>query len=201
MAGPGINGWENWGIGDYRNHQAPTLRICTSCKFFHDDIKDSSGPYACQSGTTDCAACDMAFGKTASKCNAYVQGSAASGKSPSEGAILDRKPMPKLPKLLIIGLIVSVVWAVAILVYGKIKTNLVIDTPVILTLVSGIPLGTVAFTLFRLLKNVINKGATAAGQKVGGNLFGWIVSTLLPYVSPVIIYVVMASFVFHAKLF
>jgi hypothetical protein len=125
----------------------------------------------------------------------------ASRNSPSNEAILDRRPTPRLPKLLITGLIVSVVYAAAILVYGKIKTNLVIDTPLILTLLSGVPIGTVAFTLLRLLKNVVNKGVTNFGQKVGGNLLGWIVSTLLPWVSPAIVYFVMATFVFHTKIF
>jgi hypothetical protein len=125
----------------------------------------------------------------------------ASRNSPSNEAVLDRRPAPGLPKLLITGLILLVVYAAAILIYGKIKANLVIDTPLVLTLLSGVPIGAAAFTLLRLLKNIINKGVTKFGEKAGGNLLGWIVSTLLPWVSPVIVYFVMATFVFHTKIF
>jgi hypothetical protein len=124
-----------------------------------------------------------------------------SKNSPANKAIPDSGPRPKLAKLLITGLVVSVAWTAAILVYGKAETNLAIDTPVVLTLLTGVPLGALAFTLLRLLKNVINKSVTAAGQKTGGNLLGWIVSTLLPWASPVIVDAVMASAVFHAKIF
>jgi hypothetical protein len=191
----------------------PFSVLCSGCK--HLQIWESkSMKFQCIRGisASGCAARSDNQGyasggkvRTLNTCEYFESGTPvserASKNSPSEKAILDRKPAPKLPKLLLTGLIVSVVWVAAILVYGKTKTNLVIDTPLVLTLLSGVPLGTVAFTLLRLLKNLINKGVTAAGQKAGGNLLGWIVSTLLPWVSPVIVDFVMAAFVFHAEIF
>jgi hypothetical protein len=187
----------------------PFSVLCSGCK--HLQLWEShSLKYQCVCGVmaNDCAARSGNSGykvHTQDSCACFEPGTPvsenASINSPSNEAILDRRPMPGLSKLLITGLILSAVYAAAILVYGKIKTNLVINTPLILTLLSGIPIGAVAFTLLRLLKNVVNKGVTKFGQKAGGNLLGWIVSTLLPWVSPVIVYSVMAAFVFHTKLF
>jgi hypothetical protein len=191
----------------------PFSVLCSTCK--HLQIWESKPMnFQCVRGimSSDCAARSDNSGysfsgrvRTLNSCRYFESGTplteSASRNSPANRAILDNKPAPKLPRLLITGLFVSVIWAAGILIYGKVETDLVIGAPIILTFLSGVPLGSIAFTILRLLKNEINKGATAIGQKVGGNLFGWIVSTLLPWVSPVIVDFFMATFVFHAKIF
>ena len=189
-------------IGSYSGPGVPCSQ-CNTCKHFTTG-RLLGGINECECGTTDCAASDLRHGNPVrATCGAYLSHSDYKKQEASEGAILDRKPRPKLVPIVITGLIVSVIWAVAIVVYGMMKNDLVITLPVILTFLCGVPASTVVFTLLRLLKNLINKGATAVGRsgKIGGNLFGWIVANLLPWASPVIIYLVLASFVFHVKIF
>jgi hypothetical protein len=184
--------YKYYSIGDYRFNKSPDDR-CGSCWHFKE-INDSDYRYKCDGDTGSKAALLGQHKAAGGKCEAY--------EKPPDGAILDRKPRPKLVKLLITGLIVSIVWALVIIVYGKVRSNLAIGTPFVLTFICGIPVGTIVFTLLRLLKNLINKGATAVGNagRMGGNLFGWIVSSFLPWVSPVIAFLVLAG-VFGAKIF
>ena len=189
-------------IGSYSGPGVPCNQ-CNTCKHFTTG-RLSGGINECECGTTDCAANDLRHGNPVrATCGAYLSPSDYKKQEAAEGAMLDRRPRPKLAKLLIIGLIVSAIWAAGIVIHGKMKTDLVIDSPLILTLLCGVPAGTVAFTLLRLLKNIINRGATSVGRsfQTGGNLFGWIIATFLPWVSPAIIYFVLASFVFHTKIF
>jgi hypothetical protein len=179
-------------IGDYEfNKPFPDSR-CDSCYHFRELGSGREYQYQC-TASTGCKAAQLGQGKAyKGNCEEYT---------PPEKPILDHKPAPKLVTLLITGLILSVAYALAIIIYGKVKTGLEINTPLILTFVTGIPIGTAAFTLLRLLKNLINKGATAVGQagKMGGRLFGWLVATLLPFAAPVIAFFIMAG-VFGAKL-
>ena len=180
-------------IGDYRfNEPFPDSR-CGSCYHLKKTKGDSKYQYQC-SASTGCKAAQLAQGKS-------YEGNCAEYEKP-EQAILDNKPKPKFIKLLITGLILSIVYAIAIIIYSKIKNGVDINAPFILTFVTGIPIGTITFTLLRLIKNVVNKIATKMGQsfKAGGNLLGWIIATFLPYVSPIIVYFIMAG-VFGVKLF
>jgi hypothetical protein len=189
--------------------------MCTGCKNLQIWEKNSM-PYQCVSEImgSDCAARVSNSGYSSSgkvhtetNCKFFAPGKPVSEQeeldSESKNAVLDTRPRPKFVTLLITGLIVSVVWAAAIAVYGKTKNDLVIEAPVILTFLCGIPAGTVAFTLLRLLKNTINKSATNIGVRgqIGGNLFGWLVANLLPWLSPAIVYFIFAAFVFHTRIF
>jgi hypothetical protein len=133
---------------------------------------------------------------TLSQCEYFKPGSP--GQDKPDEAVLDRRPRPKIASLLITGIIVSAVWA-GIIVFSYIKRHLVIDRALILTLAAGIPAGTAAFTFLRLLKNPINRAVTFVGKNAGGNLLGWIVSTLLPFASPVIVFINLAG-VFGTKI-
>jgi len=163
------------------------------------------GVNECDSGTTNTPANDLRHGNPVrSSCESYLSHADYEKQKVSEGAILDRKPMPALPKILLTGLIVSVIWALAIIILGRTKSGFTMGTPDILTLVCGIPAGTVAFTLVRLLKNLINKGATAIGsigKGIGGNLLSWVVTNALLWGSPLIVDLLLANLVFKAKLF
>jgi len=194
--GEGINGWYYGGTASVYGKKL-ALSKCKDCR----NLREESGTsgtfdykYQCIGGTASAAA-KFGMGKDDSNCERY------SNKATS-GAILDKKPRPPLVKIVVTGLIVSVIWAAALVVYGTVVNDLTIDTPVILTLLCGIPAGTVAFSLLRLLKNLINKGATAAGNNfsVGGKLFGWLFTTVLLWASPAIIYFVLATIVFNANI-
>ena len=179
-------------ISDYQFDTFPDPR-CGSCYHFKELGTGREFPYQC-TASTGCKAAELGRGKVYTKaCEEYTT---------PEKPILSNRPRPKLINLIVAGLILSVAYALAIVIYGKIKSGLEINTPLILTFVTGIPIGTIAFALLWLLRNTINKGATSLGQafKMGGNLFGWIVATLAPIAAPIIAFVVMAG-VFGAKLF
>jgi len=195
----GIKGYVNFPDGDKGKEIA--LPICTGCSYFRHN-KDSSHPYVCLVEKSNSAAHKMALNEWASDCEWFMSHSDYQKQEAREGAILDRKPRPPLSKIFFTGLFISIIWALAIVVYGKVKTDLIIDTPLIKTLLSGIPVSTIVYTILRLLKNLINRGATDVGRnaKIGGNLLGWLVANVFPLVSPVVVYYTLAKFVFYTKI-
>ncbi|GMO52225.1 MAG: hypothetical protein Pg6C_17690 [Treponemataceae bacterium] len=182
----------------YSAGEDPACNLCPNCKHFEYQ-EDSSHPYKChrQVSGSGYAASDREHNNPVTGCKGYEKGEPY--KDTRGEAILDHSPPPKLVTLLITGLILSVAYALAMIIYGKIKTGLEINTPLILTFVTGIPIGTAAFTLLRLLKNFVNQTASWLLQKSGGKLVGWLIATLLPFVSPVIAFFIMAG-VFGAKI-
>ena len=169
----------------------PFCILCSNCKYL-EYSKSSSAPFTCNRGvmSTSCAARSDNSGyastgkvRTENTCDHFEQAGVTDMESPKKS---EPVTMGGFVKLVITGLIISFIWAIGIIIYqGIMKHSFSFSGPIVLTFITGIPIGTVVFVILRLLKAPLSNFL----EKGGGNITAWIIT----YISPLGVFYFMAQ--------